>query len=754
MFCLIVKGDIDQEIDTRAARRDWEQVGALAQNLGDKRWRNRALAQIGIAAFYDRDLETASKNIATAASVATKIHDVGAQIRFTTVLGMGLVQAKMYERALPYFDDALEIAKKTPDSGYPFFTYEAQLEALVGLKRYNDAQQLADEMLKQISAKYRTGPQAQFLPFAAKIALARGDVQTSVEELEQSIAICKAAGYQQIQADPEAMLAEIFRKQGNLARAEYFATQAAGDAQASGNKWSIPARLQSLAELQVAQGKYVEADRTYDKASAFVDSGLANSSSILEKTSLIKASGSLYPEHFALLVSRLNNPAKAYAIVEDVRGRVAADLLMSGSLHSASAKRIEHKISGLQLQMMSAESISDMNRLRDQIFTAEEERWISPGISILKRRAHEAVAVERVRQSLDPSTTILEYVVAEPQSYCLIITHDSFHLVPLAGESQVNRLVTAYLNAVREKRPAHVESRKLFDALLLPIPATERRPNLIIVPDGRLHLLPFGALESPSGTYVIQSHIVAYAPSVTSFYLLGQQAALTGASLQPLLGVGGVPYSQVVLRPASLMRGSKNPALGNLPYSKQEILDANSSIGGSNELLIGESATESAFKRAAGRRFATIHLAVHGFANDPDPNQAFLALLPDAAAGEDGLLHASEIAMMRINANLVVLSACDTGVGPIEGEEGISTLSNSFLLAGARAVISTLWSVEDTSSLLLMKEFYSGLAAGRSPALALADAKRELLRSYGKTAVPYYWAGFTFEGVPGRSALH
>jgi CHAT domain-containing protein len=748
MFCLIVKGDIDQEIDTRAARVDWEQVKVLAQTLGDEHWQNRALAQIGITAFFDRDLETASKNIATAAAVATRIHDIGGQIRFTTVLGMGLVQAKMYDRALPYFNNALEIAKKTPDSGYPIFTYEAQLEALIGLKRYDDAQRLADAMLKQISATYRTGPQAELLPFAARIALARGDVQRAVEDLRQSIAICKAAGYQQTQAEPEAILAEVFRNEGDLSRAEYFAAQAAADTQASGDKWSIPQRLQILAQLQVAQGKYIQADRTYDRASAFIDSGLANSSSVLEKTSLIRASGSLYPEHFSLVASRLNNPEKAYAIVEQVRGRVAADLLMSGSLDSQNAKRIEHTISSLQLQMMSANSIEDVNRLRNQIFTAEEARWISPGVNILKRKAEETIPIERVRRSLDSSTAILEYVVAEPRSYCLVISRDSFHVVPLAGESRIDELETAYLKAVRGKLPAHLEARELFHALLRPIPETTHKQNLVIVPDGQLHLLPFGALENSSGTYVIESHLVVYAPSVTGFYLLSQETAHAGMSLQPLLGVGGIPYAQAPLRPVSLLRGPERSNLGDLPYSKQEVLDANSAIGGNNELLMGESATESAFKRAADRRQGTIHLAVHGFANDPDPDQASLALLPDPAAGEDGFLHASEIAMMHLNANLVVLSSCDTAVGPIEGEEGISTLSNSFLLAGARAVVSTLWPVEDTSSLFLMKRFYSGIAAGHSPALALAEAKREMLHNFGKAAVPYHWAGFTFEGVP------
>jgi len=125
------------------------------------------------------------------------------------------------------------------------------------------------------------------------------------------------------------------------------------------------------------------------------------------------------------------------------------------------------------------------------------------------------------------------------------------------------------------------------------------------------------------------------------------------------LGVGGIRYSQASLQPASLAPEAGATLLTDLPNSKQEVLDANSAIGGSNELLIGGDATESAFKHAAIGRFGTIHLAVHAFAGDPDPDNAALALLPDVRAGEDGLLHASEIATMRVSANLIVLSSSD-----------------------------------------------------------------------------------------------
>ncbi len=532
-----------------------------------------------------------------------------------------------------------------------------------------------------------------------------------------------------------------------MRRAEFFALQAARSSQASGDKWSLPRRLQTLAELQVAQGKYVEADQTYDKASAFIDSALANSSSILEKTALIKASGTLYPEHFDLVVSHLHNQAKGYSIMEQVRGRINADLLMAGSRNSQKAKAIERSISMLQLQMMSAKTLPDLNRLRNELFTVEKSRWVTPGVSILKRQGQEVISMDLVRQSLNSDTAILEYVVGEERSHCLVMTRDGTRIVPLTAEFKIDALVASYLKAVHDRLPAHQEARELFNVLLRPILETGHKQNLIIIRDGQLHLLPFDALEDQVGKYVVESYTVAYAPSMTSYYLLTRVAARSNQSMVPLLGVGGIPYSRAALKPISLGPIEKEKGLTDLPYSKQEVLDANTELAGKNTLLLEERATELEFKRAVQNHYGTVHIAVHGFANSPDPDNASLVLLPTASEGEDGLLHASEIAMMHVDANLIVLSACDTAVGPIQGEEGISTLSNSFLLAGAKGVVSTLWSVQDQSALFLMKQFYSRLAAGDPTGLALAKAKRKMLQQFTGSVLPYFWAGFTFQGT-------
>jgi CHAT domain-containing protein len=142
-----------------------------------------------------------------------------------------------------------------------------------------------------------------------------------------------------------------------------------------------------------------------------------------------------------------------------------------------------------------------------------------------------------------------------------------------------------------------------------------------------------------------------------------------------------------------------------------------------------------------------VHLAVHAIANETNPDRAALVLLSDPSYDEDGFLEASEIVQLPLHAELVVLSACNTAVGPLEGQEGIATLSRAFLLAGARTVISTLWSVEDESTLYLMKSFYAELNRGQGVADALARAKRNMLKKFDTNALPYYWAGFTVEGV-------
>ena len=441
MFSFIVKGDIDSEINSGAMRYDWEQVQALAHELNNAEWQYRALAQLGLAAFYEGDLATARKNVGGALAAATAAGDAGAQIRYLTALGIGLVASKMYEQALPYIDNGLKIASATPDAGYPFMTYELRLDALIGLKQFDAAETLAADILTHAREQHRPAHQAQVLIQAADLALARSDYTAALSDLDQCLPLSQAAGLERQLEEAQSLLADIYREQGDLPKAEHFAGLAAASTQASGDICSVPERLQTLAEIEIGRGAYSEADRTYDRAAAFVDSTIGNLSGVLDKTALIKASSELYSQHFCLVAQHFNDPAKAFSIIEQVRGRVTTDLLMAGSVTPAEARKEERTISQLQLKLMAARSTAEVRTIRDQIFMAEQSRWVTPDVSILKARAHATVGIERVERSLSPSSVILEYVVADPQSYCLVISHGSSHIVQLASKKHINTLV-------------------------------------------------------------------------------------------------------------------------------------------------------------------------------------------------------------------------------------------------------------------------------------------------------------------------
>ena len=182
-----------------------------------------------------------------------------------------------------------------------------------------------------------------------------------------------------------------------------------------------------------------------------------------------------------------------------------------------------------------------------------------------------------------------------------------------------------------------------------------------------------------------------------------------------------------------------------LPSTREEVIIA-SQVFGEKRLLLGPDATEAAFKAQPLADFEIIHIAAHGIASAKFPDRAALILGSDPKSGEDGLLQVREIRSLSLNADLVTLSACDTGVGPLEGEEGIANLVRAFLFAGAKSVVASLWTADDPSTRALMERFYRYIADGEDKGSALRHAQMDLIAEFGDQALPFYWAGFILVG--------
>jgi CHAT domain-containing protein len=194
------------------------------------------------------------------------------------------------------------------------------------------------------------------------------------------------------------------------------------------------------------------------------------------------------------------------------------------------------------------------------------------------------------------------------------------------------------------------------------------------------------------------------------------------------------------------MFDASGTALPNIPGTAEEIGDIAEKAGAAAFILTGPEATESGFKSKPLASFSILHLALHGVADRKFPERSALVFRPGRSSGEDGLLQVREIRMLRLDADLVTLSACETGAGRVEGQEGMANLVRAFLFAGARNVAASLWEADDGFTVQLMKRFYSRIAEGQDVAQAIQSAKNDLRGAYSAATKPYFWGGFVVVG--------
>jgi CHAT domain-containing protein len=376
-----------------------------------------------------------------------------------------------------------------------------------------------------------------------------------------------------------------------------------------------------------------------------------------------------------------------------------------------------------------------------------------------RRLPVQRVALTTVENDLHPDEVLLEYVLDNPISFCISVTRRGAHVQALPiGRKEVEKLAEQFVDEVRAKGAGVETSKRLFRMLLEPIPEARTAARLIVAPDGTLNLLPFEALRDGQGEYLLKSRVISYVPSGTILDVL-RRARKNESAASPFLGVGDVAYENQggagrripapdtvrgrVLRGMADLSGMQ---LQDLPQTREEVEEIGKIVGPEAIILLGKDATETAFKKEPLDQFRVLHLAVHGFADKQYPERSALVLGTDPKSGDDGLLQVREIIRLRLNAELTTLSACDTGVGKLQGQEGVSSLVEAFLVAGSKSVVASLWSADDTFASALMNRFYQRLGKGEDTGSALRGAKIDLLAKYGEQVSPFYWAAFIAVG--------
>ena len=411
---------------------------------------------------------------------------------------------------------------------------------------------------------------------------------------------------------------------------------------------------------------------------------------------------------------------------QDLRRRIAE--LTQGLTPAPPLHEVERGSGG---EVRGAGAEAELQRAQDayaELLLEMRER--APRHSDLVARG--AASWRDVAPRLVSDEAFIEYLVSDSGSLAFVVTRDTLSVVDLGiarrDLAQLVRLVRGAL--VPHPRGGDAlwrgPLRRLHQYLIAPIEEAGLLPGksrLVIVPHAELHYLPFAALVDGDGRFLVQRYELALAPSASVWLTLGERApehTTTGV-------LAFAPRTDV------------------LPASRREVAMIGRLAGA--EVLTGTGATEAAFRRAAsGRR--VLHLATYGVLNKQNPLFSFVELAP--GGDQDGRLEVHEVFGLHLSADLVVLSACQTGLasGALAdvppGDDWVG-LTRAFLHAGAAHVVATLWPVDDWATAALMEQFYAGYAGGAEPGQALAMAQRALL-AQPATAQPFYWAGFVAVG--------
>lgn len=468
-----------------------------------------------------------------------------------------------------------------------------------------------------------------------------------------------------------------------------------------------------------------------------------------------------------VLVERARgDAAAAFAVSERMRSRQMLDLLSRGRIAtSASAdstrgpveQDLRRRIGDLTDRLHAEESATTRTRGRAVVSSGTaavtrealaraQEQYAQLLLELRESDASHASVVRGrtvtwrdVAHRLKPGEALVEYLVSDSATLAFVVTPDSLSVLDLnIGRDALASLVEFVRATLVRPRsssgsnaPWRAPLRHLHQTLIAPLEregALAGVSRLVVVPHAELHYLPFAALMKASAggsnEYLIERYEISYAPSASLWLRLGDRKSTRGQGVLALA-----------------------PRTASLPGSRAEVQAIQDLYGAQATVLVDARATEAVFRTSAPK-YEIIHLATYGVLNKHNPLFSFVQL--GAGRDADGRLEVHEVFGLALNARLLVLSACQTGLasGAIsdvpEGDDWVGMVQ-AFLGIGVEKVIATLWPVEDRSTAQLMTQLHTRLRAGESESVALAQAQREMLRN-AATSGPFHWAGLVLVG--------
>jgi CHAT domain-containing protein/Tfp pilus assembly protein PilF len=702
--------------------------------------------------------------------------------------------------ALEFYDRSLPIHRETGDTTWEAYAlgdvgwiYDRRGEPGQALERYTRAYEISR------AADNRRG-QAMALQGMGRSHIGLGNPEEAVRLLKQAVELYQGTGDSLGEIHSILELGRAFQAVSDTRQAAEHFYRALEISRKRKTLMSEAVALSAVARLECDRGNLPAAAVAIGDALRIVESIRPKVASQRQRVSFFASRRDSY-DFYVDLQMRLHRSdpagghlAEALAASERARARALLDLLVEGRIDlrkgiSPELKQRDEEVAN-RISLLQGDLLDDLSRggkraerIEAELDQAEQERerieWEiqheHPHYAAIRSPA--LLSPERIQGMLDGRSAFLEYTVGAEASYLFVVTQDRTEGFRLPPAAEIADLVETVRNSLQEegrrRRGDYVEAAYgLHEILLAPAAEVLRdKPHLIVSPDGPLLLLSFEALltaPAPQGRgyaglpYLIQQKSITYVPSASVLAELAAPAEGVLPASSPGLFVGfadpahekaPVAEGQAAASPlARALQDAGLPSPRRLPNANAELSEISRLFPSAQvrSYMDGDASEENVKDNPAVRQARWLHFAVHGFVNEAQPEYSGLVLSLDGDPKENGLLQVYEIFNLDLAADLVVLSACDTGLGKNVRGEGILGVSRAFLYAGAASVVVSLWQVADSSTSDLMVRFYRHLMTGGDKAEALRLSKLELIQE-GQYDHPYYWAPFILIGRPGPS---
>ncbi|MGC1393651.1 MAG: CHAT domain-containing protein [Coleofasciculaceae cyanobacterium] len=741
-----------QKRQLEAAIKTWQQALSMYQELQDQQGEKAALSGLGAAYLELANYSKAIESMQALLPIAKATSDRKTEAQALGNLGIAYKELGKYDKAIKSQQQALVLMQEIKDR-----QGEGQVLGNLGnaYEAVGDYEQSIDAYQQSLSiAKETKDPSGQAVTLAniGAIFANLGKYKQAIDSYKQSLAIAQFINDKLGEANTLNNLGIAYHAQKNIAKAIESYTQALTIARAINDRRMEAITLGGLGLAYADQRQYTKAieqqQQTLKIAQAIGDRRLEGLA-LNNQGHTLFISGKLSEAEQKL--------QEALKVLESLRpGLTDADKISIFDTQVFSYNLLQ-KIHIAQNKYEAALEVAEQGRARafvellaSRLSPEVAEKNINiqpPTISQIKQTAknHQATLVEysivpgndfKFQGKLKAPATDLFIWVVQPTGKVEFRRADLKSL--LAPESNTPTTLEELVRISRNSNgPGAIRSqiaRKQLHKLLiepiaelLPKEPTER---VIFIPQESLFLLPFPALEDATGQYLIAKHTMLTAPAIQVLDLTRQQQQrLQTKYRQPF------PGKDIIV-----VGNPKMPAdLEPLPAAEQEALAIAQIFN--TKAIIGDQATKvDIVQKLPNARL--VHLATHGLLSDAKKVGIPGALAFTPSQNDDGFLTSTEIFNLKLNAQLVVLSACNTGRGKITGD-GVIGLSRAFITSGVSSLVVSLWSVPDAPTSLLMTEFYRNLQNNSDKAQALRQA---MLITMKKTPNPYNWAAFTLIG--------